>query len=235
MAVLWAFIGMNPVYEILCGTAELMGGVLLLFRRTALFGALTTAFVVTNVVLYNLCFDVPVKPYSVQPLLLALFVTLPDAGQLIRFFWLHKPAAPTGIWVPPASRPWFRRTTVGIEVGFTLLALGGGAYEAMQSWRTTHAARVAPGPLRGVWRVDSATLVSANGNLLPHAVLSADHGPSPSSTSTLMFVLLSATISALCPTSKQRRTRRNTRSSSIVLTTPPSRLRPSRLTPATLP
>ena len=112
MAVLWAFIGMNPVYEILCGTAELMGGVLLLFRRTALFGALTTAFVVTNVMLYNFCFDVPVKPCSVHPLLLALFVTLPDAGQLIRFFWLHKAAAPTGIWVPPASRPWFRRTTV---------------------------------------------------------------------------------------------------------------------------
>lgn len=177
MAVLWAFIGMNPVYEMICGMAELMGGILLLFRRTALFGALLTAFVVTNVVLYNFCFDVPVKLYSVHLLLLALFVTLPDAGQLIRFFWLHKPASPTGVWVPPATRPWFRRTTIGIEVGFTLLALGGSAYGAMQSWQTTHAARVAPSPLRGVWRVDSATLVSADGTLLPHAMLSADHRP----------------------------------------------------------
>lgn len=177
MAVLWAFIGMNPVYEMICGTAELIGGILLLFRRTALLGALVTAFVVTNVVLYNFCFDVPVKLYSVHLLLLALFVTLPDAGQLIRFFWLHQPAAPTGIWVPPATRPWFRRTTIGIEVGFALLALGGSAYGALQSWRTTHAARVAPSPLRGVWRIDSATSVGADGNPSPHPVYSADHRP----------------------------------------------------------
>ena len=117
MAVLWNFIGMNPVYETICGGAELLGGLLLLFRRTALLGALLTAFVVTNVLLYNLCFDVPVKLYAGHLLLLALFVTLPDVRQLYRFFWLHQAAAPTGVWVPPARRAWFRRATIGIEVG----------------------------------------------------------------------------------------------------------------------
>jgi len=39
MGVLWTFMGVSPAYEIFCGLAETSGGVLLLFRRTAIAGA----------------------------------------------------------------------------------------------------------------------------------------------------------------------------------------------------
>ncbi len=174
MALLWNFIGMNPVYETICGSAELLGGLLLLFRRTALFGAMLTAFVVTNVLLYNLCFDVPVKLYAAHLLLLALFVTLPDMRQLFRFFWLHQPAAPTGVWVPPARRAWFRRTTIGIEIGFALLAVGGMLYEAVSDWHEGHPKDAIVTPLRGAWRLDAATVLDAGGKPVPHPVRSKD-------------------------------------------------------------
>ena len=61
MTMLWSLIGLNPGYEVVCGAAEVIGGVLLLFRRTALAGALLASFVLTNVLLYNMFFDVPVK------------------------------------------------------------------------------------------------------------------------------------------------------------------------------
>ena len=177
MNVLWSFIGLNPVYEILCGSAELLGGLLLLFRRTALAGAIFTAFVVSNVLLYNLCFDVPVKLYAGHLLLLSLFVILPDVEPLFRFFWLHQGAPPTGVWVPPSSRLWFRRTTIAIEIVFAVLALGGVLEEVSGDWRTTRAARIAPCPLRGAWRIDTATILGADGSPLPHPVLSEDKHP----------------------------------------------------------
>src|SRR5882757_7810672 len=100
MTMLWTMLGMNPLYESICGCAEIAGGLLILFRRTALAGALVTAFVVANVVLYNFFFDVPVKLYAAHLLIMALFVVLPDVRPLFDFFWRHKPSAPTGVWVP---------------------------------------------------------------------------------------------------------------------------------------
>ncbi len=176
MALLWNFIGVNPAYETVCGAAELIGGLLLLFRRTALFGSLVTAFVVTNVLLYNLCFDVPVKLYAAHLLLLSLFVALPDAAALIRFFWFHQDARPTGVWVPPSSRRWFRRTTVGIEISFVILAIGGLLLGVVPQWRERRTASAQPSPLRGSWRIDSATIATDAGPI-PHPVLSQARRP----------------------------------------------------------
>jgi hypothetical protein len=177
MAILWSFIGINPVYEIICGTAELLGGLLILFRRTALFGALLTAFVVTNILLYNLCFDVPVKLYAGHLLLLSLFVTLPDVVPLYRFFWLHEPAAPTGVWVPPSRRVWFRRTTIAIEIVFAFLAVAGTLEETIPAWKKRHAAAIVACPLCGAWHIDSATLTTPAGVLIPNPVMSTDKRP----------------------------------------------------------
>ena len=43
MTLLWTMIGSSPGYEMVCGFAEVAGGLLLLYRRTALFGALPSA------------------------------------------------------------------------------------------------------------------------------------------------------------------------------------------------
>lgn len=177
MALLWSFIGLNPVYEIVCGAAELIAGLLILFRRTALAGAIVTAFVVTNVLLFNLCFDVPVKLYAGHLLLLSLFVILPDVQPLVRFFWLHQPAEPTGVWVPPSSRRWFRRATIAVEIVFVLLTVGGTVYGIAPDYRKSHAARLAPCPLRGAWRIDTATLTTPTGATIPNPIVSENKRP----------------------------------------------------------
>ncbi len=61
MGLLWTFLGASSAYEIFCGLVETAGGVLLLFRRTAFLGALTSAAALSNVALLNFCYDVPVK------------------------------------------------------------------------------------------------------------------------------------------------------------------------------
>ena len=155
MTFLWALIGMNPIYEMVCGFAEALGGLLLLFRRTALAGALLSAFVMSNVVLYNFFFDVPVKVFAANLLMACLFVVLPDIGPLYSFFVLHRPAAPAGIWIPPTSREWTRITMLVVEIAFCaafviLLAVFDGI-----GWFHNQAAIRTQTPLIGAWKLDS--------------------------------------------------------------------------------
>lgn len=153
MTLLWTMIGLHPVYESVCGLAELAGGFLLLYRRTATLGALFSGFVMTNVVLYNFFFDVPVKIYSLHLLLICIFLLLPEFGALWRFFVGHRPAELTGVWVPPASRRAFRVATAVVETlilaGISLALLLGD----LHGWRVQRRS-MSPTPLLGAWEVD---------------------------------------------------------------------------------
>ena len=175
MTLLWTLIGLNPVYEMICGAAEVTAAALLFFRRTALAGALLTGFVMTNVLLYNLFFDVPVKLYAAHLVLFSIAITAPDFRALIDFFWRHKPAAPSGVWVPPAERRTFRLGTLGVEATLLILVLLNvpdyhkGA--AMQRESLHH-----PSPLTGEWHLDSA-LLTTKGQSTPKPILTGDGQP----------------------------------------------------------
>jgi preprotein translocase subunit SecG len=123
MTMLWSFMGMSPLYQTICGTAELVAGILILVRKTALAGALLIVFVMSNVLLYNLFFDVPVKIFSAHLVLLALFLVLPDVYPLWKFFVLHTPTVTAGVWVPQASSKALQRATSVFEICFLLLCL----------------------------------------------------------------------------------------------------------------
>jgi hypothetical protein len=155
MTFLWALIGMNPVYEMVCGAAEVIGGVLLLYRRTALLGALISAFVMANVVLYNFFFDVPVKLFAVNLLLAICFLTLPDAQSLFSYFWLHRPTAPSATWIPPAKRRWYRITLLTVEWVFCLGLLIMMPISDGIGWFQSVAANKVQTPLIGSWKLDA--------------------------------------------------------------------------------
>jgi hypothetical protein len=155
MTFLWNLIGLNPVYEIVCGSAELLGGILLLYRRTALTGALFSAFVMANVVLYNFCYDVPVKLFAANLLLGCLFLALPDARAMLRFFWSHNSAAPTAVWVPPASRRAGRIAILVTEIVFAVSFLVVQPIFITIGWHQVQAAIRTSSPLLGAWHLDA--------------------------------------------------------------------------------
>jgi hypothetical protein len=154
MTLLWTLIGLNPGYERICGAAEVLAGVLLLFRRTAVAGSLVSVVVVANVVLYNFFFDVPVKLYASHLLLISGYLLLPDAGALWRFFVLHRPAVLTGVWVPPASRRHFQIATIVVEVLFLAGTSVSLLFAEGQGWRNQRRSLV-PTPITGAWQIDS--------------------------------------------------------------------------------
>jgi hypothetical protein len=171
MTMLWTLIGLNPVYEMICGAAEVAAGLLILFRRTTLLGALLCAFLATNIVLYNFCFDVPVKLYAAHLLLIALAVLAPDLRSLFNFFFLHRPCTPSYGWTAPARRYGLRIETVA-TILVLLLALIPAALDLHKAYARQLASERHPSPLIGQWHVDSALLAGK-----PSPVLTGDGLP----------------------------------------------------------
>jgi hypothetical protein len=179
MTFLWNLIGLNPVYEIICGSAEVLGGVLLLYRRTALAGALFSTFVITNVVLYNFCYDVPVKLFAVNLLLGCIFLALPDAVSLCRYFWSHTPTAPTAAWIPPISRRAGRIAILITEIVFAVAFLVVRPVFMSIGWRQLQVALRTPSPLVGAWHLD-ATHPASGAFIAPKAFPITDLYVAPS-------------------------------------------------------
>lgn len=97
MGLLWRFMGASIPYVIFAGAGEMIGGLLLATRRTTLLGALVCIGVLSNVVMLNFSYDVPVKLYSSHLLLMAIFLVAPDLGRLAGLLVWHRR-------VPPAER-----------------------------------------------------------------------------------------------------------------------------------
>ena len=90
----WFFLGYSDLYTFFGGLSELLGGVLLLFRRTRTLGALITFGVMTNVWMMNMSYDIPVKLYSFHLVFFTAFILFQDRLRLLNFFFLDKQAKP---------------------------------------------------------------------------------------------------------------------------------------------
>lgn len=83
MGLLWTFMGQSSTYTFIAGLAEIIGAVLLFWRRTTLLGALLLAGVLVNIVLLNFCYDVPVKLFSSELLLMTFALIYPHRWRLL--------------------------------------------------------------------------------------------------------------------------------------------------------
>lgn len=166
MGVLWSFMGASTVYIIFSGVAEVLGGLLLLFRRTSTLGALVSFAVLLNVMVLNFCYDVPVKLYSMNLVLMAVFLLANDWRRLLAVFVLNRPAAPADLSMPRFRRRWTRLTALAFQVlfvGFFLVwSVAGGWMAYSQHYlNPTHA------PLYGLYEAES---FNRNGQDLPPLV-----------------------------------------------------------------
>ena len=131
MGLLWRFMGYSTGYNVFSGSVEVLGGVLLLFRRTTTLGALVVLGAMANVVMLNFCYDVPVKVNSTHLLLMAAFLTLPDLRRLLQVFVLNRPTEPAALGKPFARR-WMERARLPAKLLFLGVALIGGGAQALQ-------------------------------------------------------------------------------------------------------
>jgi len=156
MGVLWQFMGSSPAYTIFAGVMETVGAVLLLFRRTTTLGALVSAGVLLNVVVLNFCYDVPVKLYSLNLLLMAVFLMAPDLGKLTGLLVLNRPAAPMTTFGPVFEKRWMRNGAVCIKIFFIGFFPLQNAVRIYWSYRDAVLSPVRP-PIYGLYQVERFT------------------------------------------------------------------------------
>jgi hypothetical protein len=123
MGLLWTFMGYSTPYNIFAGCMECLGGALLLFRRTTMAGALVLVPVMTNVVVLNFCYDVPVKLYSATLLGIAIVLLWPDLPRLIAVVAGHA-APPAEIERVALTRRYRRLLLAGKLAVIALAAYG---------------------------------------------------------------------------------------------------------------
>lgn len=94
MGLAWSYVGYSAAFSMFTGFSEVLGGFLLFFRRTTTLGAVIVAAVMTNVVVMNFTFDIPVKLFSSLLVLMALFLIIPDIKRLLNVLYFNKPTSP---------------------------------------------------------------------------------------------------------------------------------------------
>ena len=97
MGLLWTFMAYSQGYQFFGGIAEVIGGLLLLFRRTTTLGAMICVGVLINIFALNVFYDVPVKIYSFLLLLIGIYLITGDFNRLWNFFVLNQPTEPKEI------------------------------------------------------------------------------------------------------------------------------------------
>ncbi|MEL6676494.1 MAG: DoxX family protein [Bacteroidota bacterium] len=157
MGLVWTFMGASTPYTVFTGWGEVIGGLLLLFRRTTSLGAVVLIAVMTNVVMINFSYDVPVKLFSSNLLLMAVFLLALDYRRMLNLFLLNKPTGPQ-LQAAPFEEDHGKKLAFRIFKGlFVALYLGLQITQGVSAQKNYGEKKPKP-PLFGIYEVDQFVL-----------------------------------------------------------------------------
>src|SRR6185312_4993180 len=151
MGLLWTFMGSSYTYNLFTGAAEVVGGALLIIPPLATLGALLTIAAMGNVFVLNMAYDVPVKLFSFNLILMAAFVALPDAQRLLNIFVLNRSTQAA------EPRPLFNRLRLNdamrwLQLILLVVFLGFSLFQSWQQAQGILKGKVSD-KLLGIWSV----------------------------------------------------------------------------------
>jgi hypothetical protein len=149
MGLAWTYMGYSTSYNYFTGFAELLAGVLLLFRRTTTIGALVCLGVMANVFMINMGYDVPVKLLSFNTILMSLFLLWKDGIRLAAFFVLNKAIPSSNIALPYSNRK-LKAGLLAVKFIFILFIVGMTLKEALDV-RKQYGDKAPKPPLYGIY------------------------------------------------------------------------------------
>jgi hypothetical protein len=138
MSMLWYSVGGSPGYERFAGSMELAAAVLLFVPRLSIVGAMVCFADAVQIFTLNMTYDVPVKLFSFQLILMSLFLLAPEIPRLTRALIARVPGG---------------RLLVAAQVVLAVYYVGSAAYGANRAWQSAAGLRSKP-DLYGVWTVD---------------------------------------------------------------------------------
>lgn len=136
---------------------EVLTGLLLLNRKTVTLGLLIGTGVFTNVVMLNLCYDVPVKLFSMGLLFCCLFLLAADVKRLYSFFVLNVATPANTLYDLYFPKRWMRIARIILKTAFIGFAIGSQLYNTQTYWKSDRDAPL-PQPFAGVYDVEVFTV-----------------------------------------------------------------------------
>jgi uncharacterized membrane protein YphA (DoxX/SURF4 family) len=149
MSLAWSFMGHSGLYCVFAGLMEVIAGLLLFFRRTSVFGAIMVACVMLNVMMMNYGYDIPVKLFSTQLVMMSVYLLSQHTKRLWKFFFSDEPVEPIKEYVFIPVKKWEKIAKFIIKGGFTVLAVGFFFLQSFFDDRGSYRAH----PLRGIYTV----------------------------------------------------------------------------------
>ncbi len=142
-SLLWGYMAASTPYTVITGIIELSAGLLLIPPRTRLAGALLSVVALTQILLLNLFYDVPVKLLAAELLVIAVVLVWPHRRALLRAVLPESPAC---------------RTVTAVAAGFAVLLV---AATVASNLSRVSAMNTPRDPRDGVWRAVSLTVDGA--------------------------------------------------------------------------
>ncbi|MFT4576052.1 MAG: hypothetical protein ACI9SI_000970 [Polaribacter sp.] len=163
MGLAWTFMGHSMVYNIFLGSLEILGGLLLLYRKTSTLGSLLILGIMMNVTIMNLTYDIPVKLFSIHLVLMA-FILLVANGKRVLNFFLKNEATEKLLYINYIKNKSFlkiirffkKATIILIPILVTL--------QCFINFKATEQLR-SNSKIRGIWKVE--TFIKQNDTLAP--------------------------------------------------------------------
>ena len=153
MGLAWTYMGYSASYNYFTGIAELLAGILLLFRRTSTIGALVCLGVMTNVFMINIGYDVPVKLLSFNTILMCLFLLVKDGKRLVDFFILNRSTSAANIGLPYTNKV-LRYSMVTLKLLFITFILWTSFAEAIDGQKL-YGDKAPKPPLYGIYYTET--------------------------------------------------------------------------------
>ena len=164
MGLAWTYVGQSKAFSVFAGVSEVICGLLLLFRKTTLSGALLSLIVMGNVVVINFCFDVPVKLFSSVLEIMALYLVAPYLKQLYLLLIKNKPVVLNKQQQPLIAKRWLRIFIKILKILFIADALILGIWYSVESMNK-YGDNAPKAPLYGIY--NTITVVRNGDTIAP--------------------------------------------------------------------
>jgi len=151
--LMWRFMAASKPYTIFSGSLEVLGGILLLMPRLANLGALLCAVVLSNIFALNVAYNVDVKLFSFNLLLIALFLAAPEFPRLGDLLILNRPVYPLRS-ARLAKRQWIDKGARILQIALGTCLFVVCMYSNWMRYAESKKAQAGPVPLQGMWLVD---------------------------------------------------------------------------------
>lgn len=156
MSLAWAYMGSSIPYARFTGMVEAVGGILLFVPRLALLGALVSAGALAQVFMINMSYDVGVKLFSFNLLLMSLFLTAPDLHRLADLLVFNRRVEPANR-ARLFQRQWLNYGLLAAQILFGSYVLGTGWVRDFPRHKNYDALPQTV-PFYGVWTVEDFVL-----------------------------------------------------------------------------